>query len=342
MGRPRAVAPAREGPLVAQVFAELADGRFHSGEELAQALGVSRSAVWKAAGNLREFGATLHAVRNRGYRLVQPTEPLRAARIREHLSREARARVSRLETAWTIDSTNSVLLSRANPRPGASEVLLAEVQTAGRGRRGRSWLAPPGGAICLSFSWTFREVPPELGALGLVIGVCLLRALRSLGLKDAGLKWPNDLLVQGRKLGGVLIELRAEASGPACVVIGVGLNVALGPQVLKQIAATGIEATDLNAAGLGDTGRNRIVAAVVSECLAGLAVFERDSLKPFLEQWRRADALAGKPVNVSGAQGTAKGFARGVDLHGALLLETPQGVQRFISGDVSVRPAVTA
>jgi BirA family transcriptional regulator, biotin operon repressor / biotin---[acetyl-CoA-carboxylase] ligase len=325
-------------PLIARVFDSLADGHFHSGEQLAEALGVSRSAVWKAVKSLKELGATLHAVRNRGYRLAHGGEPLDAERIREALSREAREHVARLETAWVVGSTNTMLLERPNPAPGVSEVFLAEYQTAGRGRRGRAWLAPPGGAICLSLNWTFREVPEDLGALGLVIGVCTIRALRQMGIEDARLKWPNDLLVGEKKLGGVLIELRAESTGPACVVIGIGLNVALGAALLEKIAETGTEATDLASAGLAALKRNAVAAALISCCVQGLAEFAREGLKPFIAEWRAADALRGRAVNVSGAEGVSKGLARGIDLHGALLLETPHGVKRFISGDVSVRP----
>lgn len=326
-------------PLAAQVFVALSDGQFHSGEDLAGQLGVSRSAVWKAARALRELGATLHAVRNRGYRLAGSGEPLDAHKIRARLEPSMQGHVRSIETAWSLDSTNSVLLARPSPPAGYSDLLLAEYQSAGRGRRGRTWLAPPGGAVCLSLSWTFREVPAQLGALSLVVGVCILRALRGLGLAQLQLKWPNDLLLGGRKLGGVLIELRAESAGPAHVVIGIGLNVSLGVKLQEKIAATGIAATDLKAAGLGDASRNVVVAAVVSACLRGLLEFERAALRPFLGDWQEADALSGKAVDVSGAQGVAHGMARGIDAHGALLLETAQGVQRFVSGDVSVRPA---
>ena len=324
-------------PLVARVFAALADGRFHSGEELARASSVSRSAIWKATGTLRQLGATVHAVRNRGYRIPDASEPLEAAKIRDHLAREDRERVRTIETVWSTPSTNTVLLARANPPVGVSEVLLAEHQSAGRGRRGRAWLAPPGGAICLSMSWTFSEVPADIGALSLVVGVCALKALREQGVGGAALKWPNDLLREGRKLGGVLIELRAESGGPASVVIGIGLNVALGAPLLKKIAETGLEATDLRSAGLAASSRNSLAAALVSSCLRGLGGFEREGLKPFIEEWRAADALRGRPVAVSGADGIARGLARGVDVHGALLIETPQGVRRFIAGDVTVR-----
>jgi BirA family transcriptional regulator, biotin operon repressor / biotin---[acetyl-CoA-carboxylase] ligase len=329
---------AKRAPLVAQVFAALADREFHSGEELAQTLGVSRSAIWKAVRSLKDLGATLHAVRNRGYRLAQGGEPLNSARIREQIPRELRETLAGLDTAWTVGSTNTELLERPNPKVGTAEAYLAEYQTAGRGRRGRSWLAPPGGAICLSLSWTFREVPEDLGALGLVIGVCVLRALRGLGIEGAALKWPNDLLVGERKLGGILIELRAESAGPACVVIGIGVNVALGAQLLKQIAETGTQATDLISSGGEALSRNAVAAALIGECLRGLGQFAREGLKPFIAEWRDADALRGKPVSVTGAEGASRGLARGIDLHGALLVETPQGVRRFISGDVSVRP----
>ena len=333
------MAPGDERPLVARIFAELADGQFHSGEDLAAGLGVSRSAVWKAVKSLRDLGATLHAVRNRGYRLVRSSEPLGADKILEAVDGDIRDRLRNVEVAWSVGSTNTILLSRPNPPNGCSEVMLAEYQTAGRGRRGRAWLAPPGGSICLSLSWTFRDVPADLGSLGLVIGVCELRALRELGLTEARLKWPNDVLVADRKLGGVLIELRAESGGPACVVIGIGLNVALGAPLLERIAQTGVVPTDLVTAGLEQPSRNLVVGRIVTRCIRGLLEFERVGLRPFIDEWRDADALRGRMVDVRGAGGDiARGLARGVDLHGALLVETvDEGLKRFISGDVSVR-----
>ncbi len=215
--------------------------------------------------------------------------------------------VSSVEAAWTVDSTNSVLLARQNPPFGACEVLLAEYQTAGRGRRGRAWVAPPGGSICLSLSWAFREVPPDLSALGLVIGVCALRALRDSGLEGARLKWPNDIVVEGKKLGGILIELRAESSGPACAVIGIGLNVALGANVLKALEETGVAATDLAGAGLKQPSRNAVAAALVSEVVRGLLVFEKEGLRAFAEEWRAADALHGRQIDVHTPEGVARG-----------------------------------
>jgi BirA family biotin operon repressor/biotin-[acetyl-CoA-carboxylase] ligase len=324
-------------PLVARVFAELADGEFHSGEQLAEKLGVTRGAIWKAVELLRDLGATLHAVRNRGYRLRSGSDALDSKRIASLLPSPVRDLVRKVETAWTVDSTNSVLLARQNPPFGACDVLLAEYQTAGRGRRGRAWLAPPGGSICQSLSWAFREVPQDLGALGLVIGVCALRALRDAGLEDVRLKWPNDIVVEGSKLGGILIELRAESAGPASVVIGIGLNVALGSKVLEAVGETGVSPVDLVTAGLQQPSRNAVAAALITQVVRGLLVFEKEGLRPFAEEWRAADALRGRQIDVHTMEGVARGLARGIDLHGALVVETPQGVRRFISGDVTVR-----
>ncbi|HEY2038003.1 MAG TPA: biotin--[acetyl-CoA-carboxylase] ligase [Steroidobacteraceae bacterium] len=324
-------------PLVARVFAALANGEFHSGEQLAETLGVSRSAVWKAVESLRELGATLHAVRNRGYRLRSGSDALDSSRITSLVAPALRAHVQGVETAWTVDSTNSVLLARQNPPFGTCDVLLAEYQTAGRGRRGRTWVAPPGGSICLSLCWSFRDVPQDLGALGLVIGVCALRALRESGLEDVRLKWPNDIVIEGNKLGGILIELRAESAGPASVVIGIGLNVALGARVLEAVRETGVSAIDVVTAGLTQPSRNAIAAALITQMVRGLLVFEKEGLQPFAEEWRAADALRGRQIDVHTLEGVARGLARGIDLHGALVVETPQGVRRFVSGDVTVR-----
>jgi BirA family transcriptional regulator, biotin operon repressor / biotin---[acetyl-CoA-carboxylase] ligase len=183
----------------------------------------------------------------------------------------------------------------------------------------------------------FREVPRDLGALGLVVGVCALRALSRVGVGQARLKWPNDLLVDDRKLGGILIELRAESAGPACVIIGIGLNVALGAPLLEKIAAMGLAPIDLAAAGLKEPSRNAVAAGLISSFVRGLLEFERDGLKPFVREWMEADALRGRPVTVTAGEAFTKGVARGIDLDGALLVETPRGLLRFISGDVSVR-----
>lgn len=329
-------------PLCSQVYGELAPGEFKSGAALARQLGVSRNAIWKAVHSLRALGLSVHAVPHRGYRLASACEPLEPKAIRAALTPDVRPRIRRLEAVWSLASTNGALLARSDLPPEHADVLLAEYQTAGRGRLGRRWLAPPGGSICVSIGWSFPELPPDLAALGLAVGVCALRALRRhvAGARPQSalaLKWPNDLILDDGKLGGILIEMRAESAGPAYVVIGIGINLLLGAKLLEQIAAAGTRAADLASAGADPGRRNTLIAGIVSEIINGLAAFRHEGLRPFIEEWRASDSLCGRAVSVRTAETLCRGIARGVDASGALLVETAQNIHRVLSGDVSVR-----
>jgi BirA family transcriptional regulator, biotin operon repressor / biotin---[acetyl-CoA-carboxylase] ligase len=330
-------AVAASEPLIQRVYQLLADQQFHSGTRLAESCEVSRSAIWKAIAALRGLGVTVHAVAHRGYRLPRATAPLAAARIRKALPKAIAARLRHGATLWSTTSTNADLMTQSDLPPGRFDYLTAEYQSAGRGRRTRSWYAPPGGAICLSLSWSFQSLPATVSALSLAVGVWALRALRHAGVQGAELKWPNDLVAGEAKLGGILVELRAEAGGPAFVVIGIGLNVALGTAVLDQVKATGTTAIDLASLGLALSERNAITAAVIAEIVGGLLQFERDGFGAFAQEWRAADALSGKVVRISQDAGSVSGHARGIDLDGALVVQTREGLQRFVTGDVSVR-----
>lgn len=329
--------PAAIEPLPQRVYRLLADREFHSGTALATAIGVSRGAVWKAVASLRELGVVVHAVANRGYRLPLAAELLDASRIRELLPADCGARLRAGASLWSTGSTNADLLEGAGPAPGKFDFLTAEYQRAGRGRRERSWLSPPGGSICLSLGWSFASLPGEAGALGLVIGVCALRALQQSGVPGVALKWPNDLVVDGAKLGGILIELRAESGGPAFIVVGIGLNVALGNTLSAAVVATGTRPTDLAQLGIPRCDRNTLAAALIAASVDGLLHFERAGFRAFADAWRAADALAGKPVLVNADSGPVRGHARGIDANGALCVQTRDGLQRFTSGEVSVR-----
>ncbi|MGE0581498.1 MAG: biotin--[acetyl-CoA-carboxylase] ligase [Steroidobacteraceae bacterium] len=328
---------ARAATLGERIFRRLGDGGFASGQQLARDFGVTRSAVWKAVHALGDAGVRIEAVPNRGYRLGDGVGALDAARILAQLPEDVRARVARCEVAWALPSTNAALLAAGEePSRGRAAVLLAEHQTAGRGRRGREWVAPLGGAVCLSIAWTFAELPRDLAALSLVVGVCALRALSAHGLQGLELKWPNDVMAGGRKLGGILIEMRAEASGPVVVVIGIGVNVALGAPARSQVAAAGNTAIDVVELG-GSADRNALVAGLVREVVGALPVFAAEGLTPFAAEWRQADALRGRAVSVALGTDPQVGIARGIDAGGALLVETPGGLQRFVAGEVSVR-----
>jgi BirA family biotin operon repressor/biotin-[acetyl-CoA-carboxylase] ligase len=325
-------------PLVRRVVERLADGKFHSGENMAQALGVSRSAIWKSLRAVRELGLEVHAVTRKGYRLPRPLELLDERAMRTHLSKETARRIGAFAVHNSVESTNSLLLAEPIGAPGRADVCLAEYQTAGRGRRGRRWLMPFAAGLCLSVSWTFAETPRQLSALGLAVGVAVMRALRRMKSAPATLKWPNDIWFEGRKLGGILLELQAEAAGPAFVVVGLGMNYRLPAASRREIEATGVQTADVGELFADEPpGRNELAAAIVQEIVVALEEFERRGFAPFHKEWREADALAGRTVTTLKGTDVQGGIARGIDEEGALLLEYRGRVIKIVSGEVSLR-----
>jgi BirA family biotin operon repressor/biotin-[acetyl-CoA-carboxylase] ligase len=315
--------------------------QFLSGAALAAEFAVTRSAIWKAIGSLRERGTEIDAITHRGYRLALPTSPLRLEQVLTRLSPDTRACLRHGECATEVASTNSALLERGAPPPGQFDFLSTEYQLAGRGRLGRSWLAPPGGSLCLSWSWCFEGMAQRLGALSLATGVAVLRALASLGIAGPQLKWPNDLVTGHGKLGGILIEMRSEAAGPLHVVVGLGLNVTLGRAMREFITAGGNQPVDLAELSPGTVppAREALVAAVLDQNVALLRDFARIGFTAALAEYQAADALRDRPVRLQGNGGQAMttGIARGVDGDGALLVEHAGQMHRIIAGEVSVR-----
>ncbi len=328
--------------LTRKIFGALADGQVHSGEALAEATGVTRSAVWKAVSQLREMGLPIEAQTNRGYRLGTPCEALNAGAISICLPKEISDR-TQLEVAWEIGSTNATLLESRPPAVGEFTVLMAENQTGGRGRRGRTWQAALGGSLCLSIATSFEPLPRDLPALTLVTGACVREALMECGVRNISLKWPNDIVtlspsMQLVKLGGILAELRAETAGPALVVVGTGLNLRLSERTKKSIAASGTSAGDLESLGLDAGKRNRAAAAVIGRVIAGLQRFAAQGFEPFIDSWRAADVLRDRPIRVLDGGSERVGIARGIDAQGALQIEDAAGRRSAIlAGDVSVR-----
>ena len=315
----------------------LADGRLHSGEWLAKELHVSRAAIWKGAARLRALGLEVQALPRRGYRLSNPVELLDAQRIRAELAPQCLARLRRLELVFEVDSTNTRLLAAAPPPMGRADVCMSELQHAGRGRRGRLWIAPFGSGVVLSVAWTFGDGARTLPALSLAVGVAVSRALARAGALGVTLKWPNDIWLKDRKIGGVLIELRVEAGGPAHVVIGLGLNVALTETARREIeAGGGLVACVADACGVAPS-RNFVAGAILDELFSMLGQFERQGFAAFRDDWLALDALRGRPAQVLIADDAIAGTARGVDQEGALLLEIGGRIQRFVSGEASLR-----
>lgn len=336
--------------LAMQVLQRLAAARaeevgdkpcFISGAALAREFSVTRSAVWKAMGVLRARGTEVQAITHRGYRLLQPASPLRVEGVLARLDAATGARLREGRCLTETTSTNSALMERGAPPPGQFDFLTAEYQSAGRGRLGRSWVAPPGGAICMSWSWCFEAIGERPGALSLATGVAVLRALASVGIQGVRLKWPNDLVTASGKLGGILIEMRSEAAGPLHVVVGLGLNVTLGTSMREFIAAAGgNQAADL--AGLCEgarpPAREALVAALLAQNIALLGGFTRRGFAAVRDEYLQADALRDLPVRILGGGGITGGIARGVDAEGALLVEQAGRLHPVVAGEVSVRP----
>jgi len=315
----------------------LADGQLRSGEWLAKELKVSRAAVWKAVERLRALGVEVQALPRRGYRLSNPVELLDSRRIDAELGPERRAQLRTLDLMFEVDSTNSRLLGNASPPPGQADACLSELQHAGRGRRGRRWIAPFGAGVALSVAWTFSDGAGALAALSLGVGVAVARALERAGARGVTLKWPNDIWLRDRKLGGVLIELRAEASGPAHVVIGVGVNVDLPAAARREIEAGGVRVAAVADACAAVPSRNLVAGAILDELLSMLGQFEREGFAAFRDAWTALDALSGRPARGLLGRTVVLGTSRGVDEEGALLLDTGDRVQRFVSGEASLR-----
>lgn len=265
------------------------------------------------------------------------SDTLDAAAIRAALPQWARGRLRRLDVHAEIGSTNDALLEVQDLAPGSFDACLAEFQSAGRGRRGRRWLAPAGAGLCLSVNWAWREAPAGLPALSLAAGVAVLRALAATGIQGAALKWPNDIVHGGAKLGGILAESRGEAGGPATVVIGVGLNVRLPDESIAGLRADGQAATDLARVAGRAPPRNALAAALVNGLALALEEFGLRGMDAFADEWRAADALQGRPVRVLQGGQPLDGLARGVDADGALLVEVAGSRRRVLSGEVSVR-----
>jgi len=318
-----------------QLLNILADGEFHSGEILAERLGVSRASVFNALADVAEHGVALQRVRGRGYRLARPWQCLEREEILRWLGKEA--------TQFDIGilpqaaSSNTLLLQRAGPvaaNEGAARgsVLAVELQTAGRGRMGRAWRSGLGSTLTFSLLWRFDCGLNALSGLSLAVGVAIARALDGLGAQDVRLKWPNDILTAQGKLGGVLIEAQGDMLGPSAVVIGIGLNCSLPDHLAERI--------DQPAGALDEVcrdmpTRNRLLAAVLQELAGTLRQFAQDGFAVFGDEWERYHIHQNQPIQLRMADGSVvNGIARGVSRSGELRLETVQGVRQFNSGEV--------
>ena len=317
----------------AALLAQLSATHSVSGSELAQRLGVTRAAVWKHVEALRALGAPIEAQAGAGYRLAWPLQMLDPSLIRAELDPLLRRRLGGIDVHWQIDSTNSAMLRAAAAGAPDLCVCLAETQTAGRGRRGRRWQSPLGGNVYFSLLRRFSQGMGALAGLSLVAGIALVEALGDCGVRGLGLKWPNDVLADNRKLAGILVELGGEFLGPCHAVIGIGINVRLPADA--AIGQPHIDLAELRAGA--PPSRNRLVAQLLTRLTEALDRFAAHGFAAFTDSYARHDLLAGLAVRVLGADGPRDGVAAGVDERGALLVHHGHAMMRYDSAEVTVR-----
>jgi BirA family biotin operon repressor/biotin-[acetyl-CoA-carboxylase] ligase len=313
------------------VLERLQDGRAHSGEDIAADLGVSRAAVWNQIKRLQAEGVEVHAVSGKGYRLPGGYEFLDREAINANLRQSTATQLREVHIDRVTDSTNQRLLDLIPDQNIHGVVWMAEHQTRGRGRRGGSWLAPPGSGLCLSLGWCFDSPPKSLSALSLVVGVSIIRALGAIGASGLKLKWPNDIYHDERKLAGILIEMRAEIGGPCTIAIGVGINLTLSPDARNRINEP---VTDVSAACVASPSRNAVVGAVLDQLVDVLNNFKNSGFEPYRSEWQSYDLLRDRKFRLEGPDRIVEGIGRGVGPEGTLLIEHDGDVEAFMSGHI--------
>ncbi|MBM6552285.1 biotin--[acetyl-CoA-carboxylase] ligase [Marinomonas ostreistagni] len=312
------------------VLALLSDSKFHSGEELGEALGITRAAVWKRLKKLDAAGITVHSVKGRGYRIPAPITLLSEARLRA----AGVASNIGIDVPFDTPSTNDILKQKIALGSSLPALVVTEHQTQGKGRRGRVWESGVAKNITMSFGWKFDQGPSVIEGLSLAVGVVIAQVLRQLGIPNPGLKWPNDIHIDGQKICGILLEMVADQD--VCrVVIGIGLNVESTQEQEEKVDQPW---TDLARRLSSVPDRNQVIAAIVQGLQEVCEVFERgQGLSHYLPQWQAFDVLYNQPVRVFSGTRQQEGIARGVDESGALRLETESGIELLHGGEISVR-----
>ncbi|MGE4534252.1 biotin--[acetyl-CoA-carboxylase] ligase [Halomonas sp.] len=315
----------------------LSDGEFHSGQQLGEQLGVSRAAVWKQLHKLESLGIAMEAVKGQGYRLAEPLELLDGPRIVAGLSRQARTHLTRLFVEETLPSSNAFLRERFAQRAGHGEVCLVEQQSAGRGRRGRTWNTPWGRSLMLSLGWRVESGIAALEGLSLAVGVALAQVLEAHGARPR-LKWPNDVLLETPeggfgKLAGILVEVSGDASGHCEVVIGMGINVSL-PEAFRGTMDQPVAAVEDQVPGIS---RNLLAVDLLEALLPLVAGFEREGFAPWRDAWNARHAFAGREVDILNGQGREVATAEGVDASGNLVVSRSGRRHVLAGGEISVR-----
>jgi BirA family biotin operon repressor/biotin-[acetyl-CoA-carboxylase] ligase len=318
--------------LTFPVLQVLADGKFHSGEALAQHFKVTRATIWNAVQHAENLGIEIFSVRGRGYKLPQSINLLDKNAVLKAIG-EQRAWFA-LEVLDEVNSTNTYLMQ--NKYAAHATCVAAHVQTNGKGRRGRTWVSQLGASLTFSLLWRFQCGAAALSGLSLCVGVALIRALRDFDVNAAQLKWPNDVLVDGKKLAGILIELQGDLEGPSAAVIGIGINLNLPQNMLESIDQPAIDL-----ASVKGVDQSALLGSVLKHLADVLSGFETSGFVALRNEWLGYHAYENKPVRMLLPNGIdVQGVVKGVAEDGILLVETALGLQRFSAGEISLRGIV--
>ncbi|MDR6352198.1 MULTISPECIES: bifunctional biotin--[acetyl-CoA-carboxylase] ligase/biotin operon repressor BirA [unclassified Pantoea] len=317
----------KDNSVPLKLVALVADGEFHSGEQLGEALGMSRAAINKHIQTLKSWGLDVYTVTGKGYSLPEPIQLLDEEIILSLLHQ------TNLAVIPVIDSTNQYLLDRMDQLP-SGYACIAEYQQAGRGRRGRKWFSPFGSNLYMSMYWRLDQGPAAAMGLSLVIGIIMAEVIQSLGAPDVRVKWPNDLYLNDRKLAGILVELTGKTGDAAQIVIGAGVNLLMRSEGTAEINQGWI---NLQEAGV-DIDRNELAAKLINSLREALPIFERDGLAPFVSRWEALDNFINRPVKLLIGDREVHGIARGIDKQGGLLLEQNGVIKSWVGGEISLRP----
>lgn len=306
----------------------LADGAFHSGEQLGEVFGMSRAAINKHIQTIREWGLDVFTVSGKGYSLPAPIQLLDEKKILGYLP------TGQVAVLPVVDSTNQYLLDRITELK-SGDACVAEYQHAGRGRRGRQWISPFGANLYLSMFWRLEQGPAAAMGLSLVVGIVMAEVLHKLGAGDVRVKWPNDLYLNDKKLAGILVELTGKTGDAAQLVIGAGINLTMRESTTNVINQDWI---NLQEAGV-IIDRNKLTAELLSELRLAVVKFENEGLSAFISRWREMDNYLDRPVKLIIGNQEIYGVARGIDQQGALLLDQNGNIKPYIGGEISLRGA---
>lgn len=307
------------------IIAELSRGGFISGEVLATNLGISRAAVSKHIASLEEFGVDVFSVKGKGYKLATPLSLIDEKRLKDSLN-------ARCFYFDDIPSTNAFLLGHVNEL-SSGDICVAEHQSAGRGRRGRTWVSPYGCHLYASIFWQFSQGMAQAMGLSLVVACSLVSVLRQLGIDGVGVKWPNDIYLNDKKLAGILVEMTGQADSECNLVIGIGINLSMSASQADKIDQPWSDLSELSQI----PDKTDLMITLQQQLVRDLELFQGQGLEPFQQRWREADLFDGEAIKLTMGEQVVEGICCGIDEQGAILLKRDGETKAFVGGEISMR-----